>query len=352
MPRDLLLELASQCHRVPIAADLVLHEHPDAGAILRSGERLGAVVAEAAAAFHTPLAFPIMDLRLEKAELLRHFGVAEADVEKFHFSAPPPSEQRRDFARSLQQAAPSARVAANLGALRYIQTQTKLVPIGMCIGPFSLTSKLMADPITPVYLAGSGVTAEEEPDVALLEACLEISQTCVMHQVEQAVAAGAQAVFIAEPAANQIYFSPLQLADGSDVFERCVLGPNRRIAALLATRGVDLMFHCCGELADVMLDGFCSLHPVLLSLGSSRKLWEDAARVPKDVVLYGNLASKMFYSDQSMPVSRVAEDTARLAAQMAASGHPFILGTECDTLHVPEYAQTIRAKIDCMLKAP
>ena len=349
MSREMFLDLASHGHRVPIAADLVLRRHPDADQILRDGERLGAVVAAAADAFHTPLAFPIMDLRLEKAELLRHFGVAVDDVEKFHFTVPPTAEQRRNYPRLVREVPPSARVTAALGALHYIQAKTKLVPVGMCIGPFSLTSKLMADPITPVYLAGSGVSGEEEPDVALLEACLEISLTCVLHQVELAIAAGAQAVFIAEPAANQIYFSPIQLADGSDIFERCVLGPNRRIAALLADHGVDLIFHCCGELAGVMLDAFCSLHPAMLSLGSSRRLWEDAARVPKDIVLYGNLASKMFYSDQFMPVARVAEDTARLAARMAACGHPFILGTECDTLHVPEYAETIRKKVDCLL---
>ena len=351
MPRDLFLDLSSHRHRVPLAADLVLHQHRDAGQILRDGGRLGAVVAEAAKAFRTPLAFPLMDLRLEKAELLRHFGVAEADVEKFHFATAPTREQRRHYARFVHAAAPGPRVTATLGAVHCIQTKTKLFPVGMCIGPFSLASKLMADPITPVYLAGSGISAEEEPDVALLEACLEISLTCVLHQVEQAVAAGAQAVFIAEPAANQVYFSPIQIASGSNVFERFVLQPNRRIAALLAERGVDLIFHCCGELADVMLDGFCSLHPAMLSLGSSRKLWEDAAHVPKDIVLYGNLASKMFYSDQSMPVRKVVEDTARLAAQMAERGHPFILGTECDTLHVPEYAETIRTKVDCLLTA-
>ena len=351
MSRDLFLDLATHSHRVPIAADLVLHRHSDVTEILLNGGWLGAVVAEAAQAFHTPLAFPLMDLRLEKAELLRHFGVAEADAEKFHFTTAPTTEQRRDYARFFKRAAPSNRVMANLGAVHCIQTKTKLFPVGMCIGPFSLASKLMADPITPVYLAGSGVTAEAESDVALLEACLEISLTCVLHQVEHAVAAGAQAVFIAEPAANQIYFSPIQIASGSKVFERFVLEPNRRIAALLADRGVDLIFHCCGELADVMLDGFCSLHPVMLSLGSSRRLWEDAARVPQDIVLYGNLASKMFYSDQFMPVAKVAEDTARLAAHMAACGHPFILGTECDTLYVPEYAETIRTKVDCLLVA-
>lgn len=349
MSRDVFLDLAARGHRVPIAADLVLHRHADAGKILDDGGRLGAVVAEAAEVFHTPLAFPLMDLRLEKTELLRHFGVGPEEAEKFHFTKAPTREQRRDYARFVANEKPGVRAGAALGALHHIRTGTKLVPVGMCIGPFSLTSKLMADPITPTYLAGSGVSAEEEPDVDLLEACLDLSITCVMNRVEQSIAAGAKAVFIAEPAANQIYFSPLQLADGSDIFERCVMRPNQRIAALLEDRGVELVFHCCGEVTEEMLDGFCSLRPAMLSLGSSRKLWEDAKRVPKDIVLYGNLASKMFYSDDFMPRSRVEEDTAALAARMAECGHPFILGTECDTLFVPEYADTIGRKVESML---
>jgi len=352
MLRAQLLDLASQNHRVPIGADLVLHQHDDAEAILRDGARLGAVVAEAAARFCSPLAFPIMNLRLEKAELLRFFGVSEDAADKFHFTTAPTAAQRNDYARYVRQGEPSARVQANLGALQYIAQQPGLLPIGMCIGPFSLTTKLMADPITPVCLAGSGISAEEDADVALLEACAELSLTCVLRQIERALDAGARAVFIAEPAANQVYFSPLQLADGSDIFERCVLKPNHRIAELLASRDADLLFHCCGEITDTMLDGFCSLRPSLLSLGSSRRLWEDAARVPKDIVLYGNLASKMFYSDDTMPLFRVVDQVTELAARMAATGHPFIMGTECDTLHVAEHAATIRAKVDCLCAGP
>ena len=334
---------------MPIGADLVLHRQSDAEAILCDGARLGAVVEEAARRFRTPLAFPIMDLRLEKAELLRFFGVPADEVEKYHFAAAPSAERRCEYAKQVRRIEPSRRVAANLGALRHVARQPGLLPVGMCIGPFSLTTKLMADPITPVCMAGAGIGAEDDEGVALLEACLDLSLTCVLAQVERALDAGAKAVFVAEPAANQIYFSPLQLAGGSDIFERYVMEPNRRIAALLAERDADLLFHCCGEITDSMLESFGSLRPGLLSLGSSRRLWEDAARVPKDTVLYGNLPSKLFYSDETMPLARVAEDAADLAARMAACGHPFILGTECDTLHVPEHAATIRAKVDSLL---
>ncbi|HVZ65213.1 MAG TPA: uroporphyrinogen decarboxylase family protein [Lacunisphaera sp.] len=351
MSRALFLDLAARRHRVPIAADLVLHQHAAPARIVVNGDLLSGIVAEAAAAFRTPLAFPLMDLRLEKLELLRFFGLPADEAEKFHFSTAPSLPQRRAYARSLRRTAPGPAVASAIRSVYCTRARTKLFPIAMCIGPYSLASKLMADPITPTYLAGSGVTATEEPDVALLEACLELGLTCILHEVELALAAGAEAVFVAEPAANQVYFSPLQLAAGSDIFDRCVLAPNRRIADLVADRRAELIFHCCGELTDQMVAGFGTLRPAMLSLGSSRSLAHDASLVPADTVLYGNIASKLFYSDPLMPLARVAGDTARLAAAMAVAGHPFILGTECDTLHVPEYAETIRRKVDRLLTA-
>jgi len=335
---------------VPIGADLILHEQPDPGRIRLDSARLGEVVAEAARQFATPLAFPVMDLTLEKVGLVRRFGVADDEAESFRFSAVPSLAERDDFFRHLTSAAPTARVAANLGAIQQVGQHPGLLPIGMSIGPFSLASKLMADPITPVYLAGSEAEDGGAEEIALLEFCLEVSLAYVLRYLDLQIAAGAEAVFIAEPAANKVYFSPKQIAAGSDIFARYALAPNRRIAERLAERGVELMFHCCGELTDEMLDGICALRPALLSLGSSRRLWEDAARVPGDVALYGNLPSKQFYSDSTMPLERVGELAADLAARMAATGHPFILGTECDVLAVPGAARTILGKVRRMLQ--
>lgn len=348
--RDFFLDLARRGHRVPIAADLLLREHADAEAILEDGERLGAVIVEAARAFGTPLALPLMDLRLEKAELLRLAGVKAAEHEAFHFAAPPAAADTSALLERLRDEPPGARVQARLDAVRHVARQSDLLPIAMCIGPFSLTTKLLADPIAAVYLSGAGRAADDEPAVALLERCHELSLACVLRQVERAIEAGARAVLVAEPAANRVYVSPRQMARESDVFERLVLEPNRRVAERLAQRDVDLVFHCCGELAAPMLDGFCRLRPAVLSLGSSRRLWEDARSVPRDVVLYGNLPSKLFYSDEAMPESRVAELAAALAARMEACGHPFIMGTECDTLHVEGASGAIRAKVFRMLE--
>ncbi len=349
MSRAYFLELAARNLRMPIGADLVLHQHPDPAAILVDGPRLGDVIAEAAVSFGTPLAFPIMDLKLEKAWLLSLLGVPAAEADSHHFSTDPGAEAVARLSAGLQSQPPPPRVTANLAALRHVATKTPLYPVGMSIGPFSLATKLLADPIMPVYLAGAGATAAEDPEVALVERALGLARVIVLHSITLQLAEGAKAVFIAEPAANQVFFSPKQLETGTDIFERYVLAPNREIGRLLETRDADLLFHCCGEITGRMLTDFCSLRPAMLSLGSSRNLWEDAALVPRDIVLYGNLPSKRFYSDQLTPpesVGRMADD---LEAKMRATGHPFILGTECDTLHVEGCGDIICNKLHRML---
>ena len=126
--------------------------------------------------------------------------------------------------------------------------------------------------------------------------------------------------------------------------------PNLRLRAQLDRAGVDLIFHDCGQLIPFFVEQFATrLHPVILSFGSSRKLWEDATLVPKDGVLYGNLPTKNFYSDAALPMERVRALTVELLERMRESGHPHVLGSECDVLHVAEAAATIRAKVDLML---
>lgn len=350
MSRQFFLDLAARRHRMPIGTDLILHQEADPAAILLDGSRLGAVVAQAAQQFGTPLGLLLMDLKVEKAAIAARFGVPADQADTFHFETALDAGVRRDFLATVGGADPTPRMAANLGALRFLADRTELVPAGMSIGPFSLLTKLLADPITPVFLAGSGATGEDEPEVALLEAALEISVGFTLDYVRRQIEAGARVIFIAEPAANKVYLSPNQLESGSDILERFVLEPNRRIAQLLAARGVDHVFHCCGELVDPILAGFTTLRPAMLSLGSSRQLWVDAARVPRDIVLYGNLPSKQFYSDELMPQVRVRELAAHLDQAMRRAGHPFILGTECDTLHVPGAGETILRKVRCLLE--
>jgi len=348
MDRSFYLNLARRGLRMPIGTDLLLHEQADPERAARDGRALGRVVEAAARKYGTPLAFGHMDLMREKTALLALLDIPPAQIPTYHFEGPPGAEAV-ETVRSRIEGPLHPALQAHVDSIGYVAAHTDLVPIGMSIGPFSLMTKLLADPITPIYLAGSGATAAEDEDVAAVEGLLELSLLMVRRTVGAQLAAGAKAIFIAEPAANVVYLSPKQLAAGADIFERYVTAYNRQIKALLASHGAELIFHCCGELVDGMVQAFGSLDPALLSLGSSRKLWEDARLVPERVVLYGNLPTKHFYSDAMVSQDDVARMTCQLLARMQATGHPFILGSECDVLHVPEHAATIREKVDIMV---
>jgi len=349
MDRQYYIDLAHSGLRMPIGTDLVLHEHADAGDIVLDGRRLGQVIEEAAGRYGTPLAVPLMDLRLEKADLLDRFGVPEVQVDAFHFDAAPSEADLVRVAASSDAAFP-ARCQAHFDSIRYVAEETKLVPVGMAIGPFSLMTKLMADPIVPIATAGMGLTGAEDAGVLMAERCLAVAELTVHRSLRAQARSGARAIIVCEPAANVVYLSPKQIEKGSDIFERFVVQAALRMKAVLDSAGVDLIFHDCGELNPFMVRQFGErVHPVILSLGSSRRLWEDAALVPKDVVLFGNLPTKNFYSDTVVPVERVQQLTLELIENMRKAAHPHIVGSECDVLHVPESAATIRRKLDVML---
>lgn len=349
MDRQFYLGLARLGLRMPIATDLVLHEKADPERIARDGQALGKVVEETARRYRTPLALAHMDLTLEKTLLCELLGIPPEEIPTYHFRQCPGEEVFRRLEDRINGPLHS-RLQAHAESVAYIARHTDLIPVGMGIGPFSLMTKLLADPIPPIYIAGSGVIADEDPEVQMVEALLDLSLRVVLRSVLAQAQAGAKAFFIAEPAASKVYISPNQIDAGSDIFERYVIRPHRRIKALLESHGVDLIFHCCGELTDYMVEQFTRLEPVILSLGSSRTLWEDARLVPKHIVLFGNLPSKHFYSDSLITRDEVERRACELIRRMADIGHPFILGSECDVLNVPGYEQPIRDKVEAFLR--
>ena len=349
MERAFYLNLAAQHLRMPIATHLVLAEQTDPEACKHDGAKLGQVIIDTARRFHTPLAFPLMDLMVEKRDLMTMLGIPPEQIDTYHFNPGPPPDALASVQTAMKNHAdPQLLVYAD--AIRRVSREPGLLPIGMAIGPFSLMTKMIADPITALYLAGTGLTGEEEPEVATLETCIELGTEVIMRSIQLQLEAGAKAICVCEPAANLVYLSPHQLAAGADTFERFVMAPNRRIKALLDTYGADLIFHDCGELTNDMVRSFCTLNPALLSLGSSRVLWEDAAIVPKNIVLFGNLPTKQFYSDSELPLEKVREQIRTLAERMTATGHPFILGSECDVLCVPEADKAIRSKVQAIME--
>jgi len=350
IPRQYYLDLAARGLRMPVGAHLVLHDHPEPEAILLDGERLGRVVEESARRYGTPLAVPLMDLMIEKTALLEMLGVPPEQIPTHHLS----SACTDDWAAMLEARMPghrNARAAATADAVRYIAERTDLLPIGMAIGPFSLMVKLVANPISAVFLAGRGRTAADSGEVALVERVLEAGVRVIEWSLKAQLAAGARAVFICEPAASAAYLSPRQLAAGADILDRYVLHYNRRIRALLAEAGADLIFHCCGEITPDFVRRFVELDPAILSLGSSVRLWEIARFVPKTTVLFGNLPSRKFFSDTEITEEQVRQQARHLVRQMRQVGHPFILGSECDVLSVTGKHELIKRKVQAMLDA-
>ena len=340
MERKFYLDLAASGHRMPIGTHLVLHQYTDPVAILLDGRRLGEVLVETAERFKTPMAVPLMDLTLEKEALLLAMGVPAEQISQHHLAELP-------VAPNLILLTP--RMKASCEAIAHAAKTPGLLPMGMSIGPFSLMSKLLADPITPVFLAGTGATPEEEPDVAMVEAALIAAEKVICIYLEAQIAAGAKAIIVCEPAANLVYFSPKQLEGNFAIFDRYVMEPMQRITRLLAKHDVDLVFHDCGELTEGMVKRFATLGAAMISLGSSRKLWEDAAWIPKDTVLYGNLPTKRFYAAQ-LSVVEVEKMANELLTKMRAVGHPFILGSECDVLSVPGSEREILGKVDAFMR--
>lgn len=341
MDRKFYLDLAESGLRMPLGTHLVLHEHPDPQAIVLDGGRLGRLLEETARRFRVPLAIPLMDLTLEKEALLATYGMDPTAPHPQRFESMPAVVRPLRLTRKMQ---------AACEAIRHVASATDLVPIGIAVGPFSLLTRLVADPIAPVYLAGAGATAADEPEIALIERLLELALGAIETYVDAQLDAGARAVIVCEPAANTVFFSPNQLAQDYGVFDRYVMRPNLEIARRLRARGADLIFHDCGDLLDGMIRRFARLDPAILSLGSSRILWEDAALLPRDIVLYGNLPTKRFDSDELMSIGQVGRLADELAVRMRRTGHPFILGSECDVLSVPGRERSVMAKVEEFLR--
>jgi len=315
---------------------------------MMDGVLLGKAIEEAAFRYKSPMAIPLMDLKIEKQFLLEILGIERSKVDSYHFEGRPGGDLISKVKNGISKAS-TPRMEATCKAIKYIAENTKLLPVGMCIGPFSFMTKLMADPITAVYMYGMGISPEDDESVGAVNDCLDLALIILQEYLGRQISAGAKAIMMCEPAANKIYISPKQIEEGSDIFEKTVMKNLRKIKEFLDSKGVDLMLHDCGELTNEMVCSFGTLNPAVLSLGSSRTLWEDAKLLPKDVILYGNLPSKHFYSDEKITEEQVKILSAELIKKMKKAGHPFILGSECDVLNVPEFSGKIRAKVNAFM---
>lgn len=350
MNRSYYIDLALKGLKMPIGTDLILSEKPNHTEVPYNGKLLGEVMIESAYRFKTPLAFPLMDLKVEKTWLAALLGISNENALTFQFEENPSSEALNKVKEGVaENRYLTKRIQANCAAIKYVAQNSSLIPVGMSIGPFSMMTTLLKDPIIPVYMAASGMTASDDPDIETVETALEMSITIILKSIKMQLESGAKAICVCEPAANNVFISPTQLEEGSDIFERYVISYNKKVRKLLADYDADLIFHDCGELTDKMVLKFNELDPAILSLGSSRTLWEDAKLIQKNTVLFGNLPTKKFYSDKDITKEQVRDMSASLLENMKKTNHPFILGSECDVLSVPGVTPTIIEKVNAML---
>lgn len=222
MDRSFYFDLAASGRRLPVATHLVLHEQPSPEAILLDGQRLAAVMIATARRFASPLALPIMDHAGKGRHAARrgNRSGSDPDVPLRRDAVQRSHRQGRSDGRSGLAAHPrELRVAAAVATAAHAAGAPE-VPVGMCIGPFSLMTKLMADPIVPIFMAGSGVSPDDDDDVAMLASLLDLCEKTVRAYSLAQMKAGARAIFLCEPAANLVYFSPKQIAEGSPRLRR------------------------------------------------------------------------------------------------------------------------------------
>jgi uroporphyrinogen-III decarboxylase len=349
MSRNKYLQLANAGARMVLATDMVLKEKVNHEDLLNDGNELGKIIIESANRYDLPLAFPFMDLSLEKEWLLKLLGIEASKIEKFHFDESL-NESIIERVNEKMENISTLRIEATCNALTYVEKYSDKLAIGMCIGPFSLMTKLVSEPIMPIFLAAMGGTSSDDVSIKNVEIILQLAEVVIRKYILKQIAAGAKAICICEPAANKIYISPdVMTEEIGDIFDRYVISINQRLADEMARNGVDLIFHDCGDITPLMLKKIATLHPVILSLGSPVKLWEAALIVPKDIVLFGNLPTKHFFMDESISAEKVEELTRELLTKMTATAHPFILASECDVLSVHGYEKTISNKINIML---
>jgi len=234
MDKSFYIDLARNGRRLPIITHMVLHEKEDPDSILLDGERLAAVMLEAAERFNNPMALPVMDLTLEKDILLQTMGVPADATAAFHFDNVPNPEQCAKVTTDID-VTTHPRIRANCEALSILRDGGKVVPVGMSIGPFSLLTKLVKDPISAIFMAGTGVAPEDDNDVAMIHAVLGLAESIVHANCAAQINAGARAIFLCEPAANRVYFSPRQIRAGATVYNGFVTQPNLRLKQCLTT---------------------------------------------------------------------------------------------------------------------
>lgn len=180
--------------------------------------------------------------------------------------------------------------------------------VGGCIGPFTLAGRLFG-------VSESLEFAMNDPEAT--EELVEKATEFLIGYVRSFKAAGAKALFMAEPTAGLL--SPRMLARFSSPFVR-------RIVAAVEGDGFGLILHNCGariaHLPAILQSGATALH-----FGQPMDLAAAAGQVPDGVVVMGNLdPSEVFVS---LPPTEVVARTRALMAS-CSQRHNVVFSSGCD----------------------
>ena len=164
----------------PVGTDLIMHEEPAPEKIRNDGAALGRVIEKSRSMLAHSVGGSADGPAPGDMTSAGSRRSARGPGRHVSLSAAPLDDAALRRLTSEQPGTICAGSTARNRALAYVHTVPDLVAVGMAIGPFSLATRLMADPISAGAMAGSGVEESESDEVRLLWQCIRIAEAAVL----------------------------------------------------------------------------------------------------------------------------------------------------------------------------
>ena len=196
MESTLYMQIAEDGLAMPLATNMVLHEEASEADIeraLSNGEELGRCPCASRPPLWSTSRHSSYGPQARKRTAFAGPWPRTGPAPGFHFKQAPTATEVQAMITALAAPLPPA-LKAQVDAVRFVvRSAPDLVPCAMTIGPFSLMTTLLEDPISAVYLASTGATANDEPAVALLDVALELSMRAVERSLRAQLDGGGEA---------------------------------------------------------------------------------------------------------------------------------------------------------------
>ena len=260
--------------------------------------------------FNPNVIFPLMDLSVEANALGRYTVFPKEE------SATVPKDS---FVLSDLEKFDSIDILSDSRVLTYVET-LKLMKNGLpstvfrgayVTGPYTLAALLMG-------AEDAAMSTILNPD-ELHKVC-HLATKKILNYVELLISSGAQIICILEPSAMML---------GVDHFEQFSMQYVQTISEVCKSSGVELVYHICGNTMH-LVEKMCEAGVDALSLDSAEagvNLTEVAERIPKDVVIIGNISP--IGSILTGKQDNVRKEVGELLKAMQPYPN-FILSTGCD----------------------